>query len=135
MNISARDMNEITQNWSGELSNWRATASNDENAYEIADDDFSKAYDSGKDTAKDKTGYEGGKGGMGVRSAVDVVAGTGGAIISSGVIGAVGSSITQNVVTKTAAKAAEKTLTEAGKEVTKEAVKETATKTTKNIRS
>ena len=135
MNISASDMNEITQNWSGELSNWRATASDDENAYEIEDDDFSKAYDSGKDTAKDKTGYEGGKGGMGVRSAVDVVAGTGGAIISSGVIGAVGSSITQNVVTKTAAKAAEKTLTEAGKEVTKEAVKETATKTTKNIGS
>ena len=60
MGISASDMNEITQTWSGELSNWRATASNDENAYEIEDDDFSKAYNSGKSTVQDKTGYDGG---------------------------------------------------------------------------
>ena len=60
MGISASDMNEITQTWSGELSNWRATASNDENAYEIEDDDFSKAYNSGKSTVQDKTCYDGG---------------------------------------------------------------------------
>ena len=82
MQISAKDMGEITQTWSGELSNWRATASDDENAYEIEDDDFSKAYDSGKDTAKDKTGYDGGKSNAGV--AID--AGLGAAAV--GVTGA-----------------------------------------------
>ena len=83
MGISASDMGEITQTWSGELSNWRATASDDENAYEIEDDDFSNAYDKGQDTAQDKTGYEGGgKGKMATRSAVDVAAGAGSAVLS-----------------------------------------------------
>ena len=83
MGISASDMNEITQTWSGELSNWRATASDDENAYEIEDDDFSTAYDNGKSQAQDKTGYEGGgKGKMATRSAVDVAAGAGSAVLS-----------------------------------------------------
>ncbi len=59
MKISAKDMGELTQTWSGELKNWRATASNDENAYEIDDDDFSTAKANGADSAKDKTGYSG----------------------------------------------------------------------------
>ena len=87
MGISASDMGEITQTWSGELTNWRATASDDENAYEIEDDDFSSAKASGKSTAQDQTGYEGGgKGKMATRSAVDVVAGAGGAVFTSGVL-------------------------------------------------
>ena len=71
MKISAKDMGELTQTWSGELKNWRATASNDENAYEIDDDDFSTAKANGADSAKDKTGYSGGKGGMVARDMVD----------------------------------------------------------------
>ena len=47
-------MGELTQTWSGELKNWRATASNDENAYEIDDDDFSTSKANGADSAKDK---------------------------------------------------------------------------------
>ena len=58
MNISASDMGEITQTWNSELSNWHATAMDDENAYEIEDDDFSAARENGKDNAKEKTGYD-----------------------------------------------------------------------------
>ena len=54
MKISSKDMGEITQTWNGELKNWRATASNDENAYEIEDDDYSTAKLSGKESAKDE---------------------------------------------------------------------------------
>ena len=75
MKISAKDMGELTQTWSGELKNWRATASNDENAYEIDDDDFSTAKANGADSAKDKTGYSGGKGGMIANGVGDAVAG------------------------------------------------------------
>ncbi len=82
MKISASDMGKITQTWSGELSNWRATASDDENAYEIEDDDFSTAYEDGKSTVQDKTGYEGGKGKVVARATVDAVAGAGSAVLS-----------------------------------------------------
>ncbi len=71
MKISSKDMGEITQTWNGELKNWRATASNDENAYEIEDDDYSTAKLNGKESAKDKTGYDGGKGGMIARGVTD----------------------------------------------------------------
>lgn len=74
MKISSKDMGEITQTWNGELKNWRATASNDENAYEIEDDDYSTAKLNGKESAKDKTGYDGGKGGMIANGVGDVVA-------------------------------------------------------------
>ena len=74
MKISSKDMGEITQTWNGELKNWRATASNDENAYEIEEGDYSTAKLSGKESAKDKTGYDGGKGGMIANGVVDVVA-------------------------------------------------------------
>ena len=61
MGISAKDMGEITQTWNSQLSNWRATALDDENAYEIEDDDFSTAKMNGKNQAKEATGYDGGK--------------------------------------------------------------------------
>ena len=126
MQISAKDMGEITQTWSGELSNWRATASNDENAYEIADDDFSKAYDSGKDTAKDKTGYEGGKGGMGTRNFVTTAAGVAGFVTTSApTIGkAVGNAISKVSAKITGKAAAKEGVKEVAKEASKEAAKE-----------
>ena len=108
MGISASDMGEITQTWSGELSNWRATASDDENAYEIEDDDFSKAYDSGKDTAKEKTGYEGGKSNAGV--AIDAGLGaaavgvTGAGFIIGGGFQSIGAYATAGYVVAAAAK-------------------------------
>lgn len=61
MGISAKDMGEITQTWNSQLSNWRATALDDENAYEIEDDDFSTAKMNGKNQAKEATGYDGDK--------------------------------------------------------------------------
>ena len=124
MQISAKDMGEITQAWNGELSNWRATASNDENAYEIADDDFSKAYDSGKDTAKDKTGYDGGKGGMVTRAVVDSASAAIGATASLGV-NLLGSGASQAVV-KGLGNATEKVATSLGAKATTEATKQTA---------
>ena len=59
MKISSKDMGEITQTWNGELKNWRATAENDDNKYEIEDDDYSSAKLNGQESAKDKTGYSG----------------------------------------------------------------------------
>ena len=85
MKISAKDMGELTQTWNGELANWRATASNDENAYEIEDDDFSTAKNNGKNAVKNDTGYDGGKGGMITRGVVDGVAAGVGAASSLGV--------------------------------------------------
>lgn len=88
MKISSKDMGEITQTWNGELKNWRATASNDENAYEIEEGDYSTAKLSGKESAKDKTGYDGGKGGMIANGVGDVVASgfaaLGGKIVAKG---------------------------------------------------
>lgn len=88
MKISSKDMGEITQTWNGELKNWRATASNDENAYEIEDDDYSTAKLNGKESAKDKTGYDGGKGGMIANGVGDVLASgfaaVGGKVVAKG---------------------------------------------------
>ena len=62
MNISSKDMSEITATWSGQLKNWKATATKDENKYEITDDNFNSAKENGKETAKDKTdGFDGKK--------------------------------------------------------------------------
>ena len=94
MKISAKDMGELTQTWSGELKNWRATASNDENAYEIDDDDFSTAKANGADSAKDKTGYSGGgKTGIAVNTAVDAGLGIAGALSAGAATGVVGGGI------------------------------------------
>ena len=84
MGIDSKSMSEINQNWSGELANWRATASNDENAYEIEDDDYSSAKNRGKEIGKDKTGYDGGKGGMIANTTVDAALGAGTAAMSFG---------------------------------------------------
>ncbi len=116
MGISASDMNEITQTWSGELSNWRATASNDENAYEIEDDDFSKAYNSGKSTVQDKTCYDGGKGGMVTRGVVDSATAVVGTAASLGV-NILGSGASQAVVNGLG-KATEKVATSLGRNST-----------------
>lgn len=85
MGISAKDMGEITQTWNSELTKWRATAktSQDENKYEIADDDFNTAKNNAKNTIKDETGYNGKKGKMATRAAVDVGASAFGAVVSS----------------------------------------------------
>ena len=90
MKISSKDMGEITQTWNGELKNWRATASNDENAYEIEDDDYSTAKLNGKESAKDKTGYDGGKGGMIANSVGDFALSVAGAVTGKIVGNAVG---------------------------------------------
>lgn len=122
MKISAKDMGELTQTWSGELKNWRATASNDENAYEIDDDDFSTAKANGADSAKDKTGYSGGKGGMVARDIVDGLSAASGVATTLGAnfIGSSGSQAVANLFNtgtekivgqKLASKSAEKAAT------------------------
>ena len=120
MGISASDMGEITQTWNGELSNWHATAMDDENAYEIEDDDFATAYDNGKSTVQDQTGYEGGgKGKMATRSAADLGLGVTGALattIGSNVASNVGKAITGDLIGKTGAKLAGKATTKAAQQ-------------------
>ena len=59
MGITSNDMGQITQTWSSELPNWRATATDDENAYEIEDDDYSTAVNNGKNAAQEATGFDG----------------------------------------------------------------------------
>ena len=83
MKISSKDYGEITQSWKGELTNWRATASKDENAYEIPDDDFSAAKRKGKDQAKSKAGASGKKTGMWTRSSIDLAGGLVGTCITT----------------------------------------------------
>ena len=97
MKISSKDMGEITQTWNGELKNWRATASNDENAYEIEDDDYSTAKLNGKESAKDKTGYDGGKGGMIARGVTDTALSATGATISYIGVNVIGTKASQTV--------------------------------------
>ena len=80
MKISSKDMGEITQTWNGELKNWRANAENDDNKYEIDDDDYTTAKLNGKESAKDKTGYDGGKGGMIANTVFDGLAAGAGAV-------------------------------------------------------
>ena len=112
MGIDAKSMGEIKQTYKSELANWQANALNDENAYEIPDDDFSKSYEDGKNTAKEDTGFDGKKGGMIARGAGDA---------TLAATGAVGAQVTKSVVTKATEKGVQKVLTET-------VVKETAEK-------
>ncbi len=130
MQISADDINTITQTWSGELVNWRANAENDENAYEIEDDDFSDAVASGRANAQDKTGYEGGGGGKMIANSVgDGVAGAANAVLSSGVanglVGAIGGG---TGLMSTSTGLIGSTITKVGAEKGVEAAKDVATK-------
>ena len=112
LGISASDMGKITQTWNGELTNWQNTAMDDENAYEIEDDDYSRALDEGYKQGQDKTGYDGGKGGMGARSGVDAGVAITGAVISAGggkLVQAVAPKVVTAVGEKAVMNAAEKT--------------------------
>ena len=93
MKISAKDMGEITQTWNSELKNWRANAENDDNKYEIEDDDYSTAKLNGKDSAKDKTGYDGGKGGMIANTTTDCALGATTALTSTVLNTAIGNGV------------------------------------------
>lgn len=132
MGISSRDMSEITQTWSGELSNWKATATDDENAYEIEDDDFSRAVNKGKDSGKEATGgYSGKTGGMWTRTAVDSAGAVAGAVMTTGpVVAKAVSNAVKKVAGKITGKAAAK---EASKEVAKEATKEATKEASKEV--
>lgn len=120
MNISSQDMSEITATWSGQLKNWKATATKDENKYEITDDNFNSAKEAGKETAQEKAGgFSGNKGGMVARGVVDGVAGVAGALGTT-----VGKKVASNLAGKIAQKAMEKAATEAAtKAATKAAEK------------
>ena len=127
LGISANDIGEITQAWRNELPNWQNTAMDDENAYEIEDDDYSKALDDGYKQGQEKTGYDGGNGGMTARGVVDGAMGLTNALattIGSKVASKVGTAITGNLVKNTAekvgTKAAEKAIEKATvEEITK----------------
>ncbi len=118
LGISANDMGKITQTWNGELNNWQATAMDDENAYEIEDDDYSMALDEGYKVGQDKTGYDGGKNGMGVRSGLDIASGAAGAVVSSGALNSVVGSIGGNLVKNSACKAGAELGAKAGAKAT-----------------
>ena len=97
MGISAKDMGEITQTWNSQLSNWRATALDDENAYEIEDDDFSTAKMNGKNQAKDATGFDGNTTGSKVRAYVELVTGAAGAVVGVAGINVIGKAASEKV--------------------------------------
>lgn len=125
MKISSKDYGEITQSWNGELTNWKATASKDENAYEIADDDFSMAKKSGKDQAKSKAGASGKTGGQITRGVVDGLAGAVGSLSMYTAAGkAVANKLGTKLGGKLVAKSAEKVIGKAGKEAAKKATEE-----------
>lgn len=135
MGISAKDMGEITQTWNNELKNWQAVAMDDENAYEISDDDFSMSKKNGAEQAKNKTGYDGGKGGIVANTTVDAVLSSAGAIAaasSQGLIrGAVGSAFNTvgGLVKSGSAKVfGEKAVKEGTKKAAKEGTKKAAKK-------
>lgn len=117
MKISSKDMGEITQTWNGELSNWRATASDDENAYEIEDDDFRMAKNNGKESAKEKTGYEGGKGKMIARGTVDATLAVGNAVGTQ-----VAKKATTKIATEMSSKALNKVTAKAGEKAASKGV-------------
>ena len=104
MGISAKDMGEITQTWNSQLSNWRATALDDENAYEIEDDDFSTAKMNGKNQAKEATGYDGGKSYGSVVSLGGSVLGAGASVYSLAAGAKMGLKATSTVTGKAAEK-------------------------------
>lgn len=131
MKISSKDMGEITQTWNGELKNWRATASNDENAYEIDDDDYSTAKLNGKESAKDKTGYNGSSTGMvvnGINRALISAAGAGATVAATTLGTKVGIGITKKLTGKAAEKTIEATTKKAGEEAVKKATEEATKK-------
>ena len=131
MGIDSKSMSEINQNWSGELANWRATASNDENAYEIEDDDYSSAKNRGKEIGKDKTGYDGGKGGMIARDTIELGGAVAGAAMTTApVVAKTVGNIVSKTVKKIGAKIASK---EAAKEASKEVAKEAGKEASKEV--
>jgi hypothetical protein len=87
MGISASEMAEITQTWSGQLSSWQASVSNDQTEYEFDDSDYSSYKANGKQIAEDETGFDADKTrGQDCRVVVDSatgVAGVGVAVAAS----------------------------------------------------
>ena len=141
MGISAKDMGEITQTWNSQLSNWRATALDDENAYEIEDDDFSTAKMNGKNQAKEAAGgYSGNTSGAIARGAVDGVIGAagtlamytaGGKAIANGVGNAVFGKLAKNAAEKVVGETGKKAAKAAGEKVLKEQLNEVGKKAAK----
>lgn len=128
MKISSKDYGEITQSWKGELTNWRATASKDENAYEIPDDDFSAAKRKGKDQAKSKAGASGKTGGQITRGVVDGLSGLAGAAANT--IGkSVASNLANTVVNAVASKAVKKTTEKIAQKAAEKVAEKVAKKT------
>ena len=134
MGISAKDMGEITQTWNSQLSNWRATALDDENAYEIEDDDFSTAKMNGKNQAKEAAGgYSGNTGGTVARGVVDGLVGTAGSLAmytaaGKAVANNLGTELGGKLVEKSAEKVVGKAAKAAAKDAAETALKEGATK-------
>jgi len=84
MGISSSDMGQIVDQYSGVMENWKATATKDENKYEIADDDFNTAVNNGFSDAANQTGYEGnGKTGMVMRGIGDTILGGAGVVLNN----------------------------------------------------
>lgn len=127
MGISPSDMGEITTTWKSELSSWVATASKDENKYEIDDSDYEAAKKAGKNSAKQATGDKVNKGGMIVRGIADTAAGAAGALLGR-TSAKIGAKAAEKVTEGVAKKAAEKGLRKAGEKVTENLTEDVATK-------
>lgn len=133
MCISSRDMGKITQTWKSELSNWKATALDDENAYEIPDDDFSMSKLNGRTQAENKTGYDGNNAGSKAHAIGDASVVVGGEIAklaTKKVVQKAGEKVADKAIKKvgekTASKATQRFVEKSGKQAAKKGVEESA---------
>lgn len=99
MGITASQMGQICQTYSGRLESWQSSASgNDENIYEFDDSEFLALKNNGYEGAKTESGYENSKGGM-------ITEGIG---HSAGAIATAGVTLASKCTKATAGKGAEK---------------------------
>ena len=113
MGISSGDIGKIITTWKDQIPSWKATAEKDENRYEIDDTGYDDSKEAGKNHAKDRTGYDGKKGGMIARGIGDAVSG-------------IGSSAAQVIFGHAAKKATEKAASHAAASAAAAAVEKSA---------
>ena len=135
MGISSGDIGKIITTWKDQIPSWKATAEKDENRYEIDDTGYNDSKEAGKNHAKDRTGYDGEKGGMKARAWSEFglnVSAAGMATIGNSLVSSAARSITgklsENIGNKVAEKAAAKVTEETAKNTAKENAKNSVNK-------
>ena len=124
MRIPAEDMQSLTETWKNELNNWRATAEQDTNAYEIEDDDWSSIKLEQLEESKEEAGHDGTATGSKIYAGTETPVSTfnaGTAIAGAAGVGLNSAILGSKVTTKLAAAGAKKAAEKAGAEALKNA--------------